>query len=106
MTFRIARHADGFERMPQLFDETQQREPVVDLASILRVTADDERATDPRRPATLEQCRQVRPVADHVCRQVRGRRMPECDQPFAQLDRRLDPVRGRCRDGHVCAGRQ
>ena len=47
---------------------------------------------DPGRPAPLEQLRQVRPVADHVRRQVRRRRMPARDQPLAELDRRLDPV--------------
>ena len=37
---------------------------------------------------------EVRPIADHVCGHVWGGRMPSGYQPLAQLDRRLDPVRG------------
>ena len=54
MTFRIARHADGPERMSQLLHRAEQREPVMDLAPVLGVPADDERVpipADAQRPS-------------------------------------------------------
>jgi hypothetical protein len=92
MALRVAGNAHVLEGMSELTHQTEKREAVVDLASVLRISSHDERVPDAGRRATLEQRSEVCPVADHVCREVWSRRMPASDEPLAQLDRRLDPV--------------
>ena len=56
--------------MSDLIHQPEQCEAVVDLAPVLRISTHDERVSDPGRRAPLEQLCEVRPVADHVRRQV------------------------------------
>ena len=95
VSLRVARDADGRERVPQLSHRSEQSEPVVELAPILGVAADDEGAAHPGRPASVEHVLQVLPIPEHVGREMRRRVVAARDQRLAERDRGLDPVAGR-----------
>jgi len=54
MTFRVPRDAHGVEPMPELVHQPQQREAIMDLASVFRISPHDEEVTDPGGRATVE----------------------------------------------------
>jgi hypothetical protein len=100
MSLRIRGHADRIERVIELLHQADERQPIVDLPTVLGVAADHERSSDPARPASIEQLREMGSVADHVRGQMRGGIVTSGHEGFAQLDRGLDPVARRgCHGG-------
>ena len=78
----------------------------MELASVLRVTADHERRSKAELATTIEHVAEMAPVAEHMGREVRGGLVAESREPLAQPDRGLDPMGRRRRDGGRGAGRQ
>ena len=108
VSFRIARDADRRERVSRALPSTRsRREPVVELASILRVPADDEGAADPGRAASVERRPPGAPVPEHVRREMRRRRRVRArSTPRRVRSSASIPWRRRRRHGRRRAGRQ
>ena len=92
MALRVARHADLLEGMAELVHRLEEHQAVVELAPVPRVAAHDEHLAEAVRLSPLQQVGQVRPVAEHVRREVRRHVVPLGRDRVRQVERRLDAV--------------
>ncbi len=106
VALRIARHADLLERVAELVHRLQEHQPVVELAPVLRVASHDEDLAEAVHPSPLKQVGQVRPVAEHVRRDVGRHVVSHRRDRLGQVEGRFDPVRRRGRHGHLRPGRE
>jgi hypothetical protein len=66
VALRVGGHADLVERPSELVDGAEERQPVVEVAMILGVAADDEHAAEASLGQTREQVLEVLRRPDHV----------------------------------------
>jgi hypothetical protein len=90
----------------ELRHRSEEGQPIRKGARRVRVPADDEGTFDAERREAIEDRGEVRPVADHARGEMGDDDEASRVQLLGELDRRLDPLRRRGRDGDARAGRQ
>ncbi len=99
MALRVARDADLGRQAAERLHRLEQRQPVQERTGLLRVAADHERPLDAGRAHRLEQRREVVAISNHARGNVRDGAKLDGLQLRRELDRCLEALRRRGRDG-------
>jgi hypothetical protein len=106
VSLRIRWDADLAERVPDLGEVAQERQPVRVGAGLLLVATDHERAVDPAIPERRDEVTEVLAVPHHPRRQVRDDCEPGRPQLARESDGRLEALGRRRGHRHRGARRQ